>query len=298
MARVSRDAPPGPVRGRRRTRATTSSATKLRRGVDPGTLGDGAADDVGEHPCRFVAHGRKAHGREVVDGDDPGGVPGRWHHEVRPVDDIGRPGEPLDRGTGDAGPDPVERSSRHGPLDHPDAGRHQGGQEMATPPRHGEGGHVEIGPLPQGLEGAPTEHPDTGAHPEERRGVDGHREPVALLRITQRHPGSLAHRGSGPRSYGGPLAWLDDHRPRRRSGCGPPPARPRPCRHPGRGHSRGEHRRRHRPARPGHLPRPRHGDLHAGADERRRARLGPGRRDLDGDGSARTPRWRDLVPTR
>ena len=48
-----------------------------------------------------------------------------------------------------------------------------------------------------------------------------------------------------------------------------------------------QHRRRHRPARPRHLARPRHDHLHPRRGDRPRAGLGPARRDVAGDGGAR-----------
>ena len=62
---------------------------------------------------------------------------------------------------------------------------------------------------------------------------------------------------------------------------------------PARGHHRHrEHRRRHGPPRPAHLPRPGHRAVHPGRRHQPRHRVGPGRRDLAGDGVA-APTGRD-----
>ena len=63
-----------------------------------------------------------------------------------------------------------------------------------------------------------------------------------------------------------------------------------------RGHGGGQRRRRRTPARPADLPRPGQRHVHAGRRRRPRARLGPGRRDLGGQGGAgRVRRRADLV---
>ena len=101
------------------------------------------------------------------------------------------------------GPESVQGPGRHGPVDHPHMGGHERREQVTSSPGHGETGHVELGTQAQGPEGPEAEHADAGAEPEERRGVDGHPEPAAPQRITGRHPGSLAHRGSGPEPAAG-----------------------------------------------------------------------------------------------
>ena len=61
-----------------------------------------------------------------------------------------------------------------------------------------------------------------------------------------------------------------------------------------RGHGGGQRRRRRAHARPADLPRPGQRDVHAGRRGRPRARLGPGRRDLGGQGGA----GRSTAPSR
>jgi hypothetical protein len=68
---------------------------------------------------------------------------------------------------------------------------------MATTPGHGVGGHFKVGAGSEGLEDSVAVHTDAGADSEQRRGVDGHPEPVAPIGMTERHPGSLAHRAPG-----------------------------------------------------------------------------------------------------
>ena len=69
---------------------------ELRGRVDPGPLGHGPADEVGEAQRRGVAQLGKEHDGEVVDGDHPGRPGRRGDHEVGAVHHVAPADEPLD----------------------------------------------------------------------------------------------------------------------------------------------------------------------------------------------------------
>ena len=139
------------------------------------------------------------------------------------------PGEPLDGRDAAVGPGQVQRPGRHGPLAHLDAGGDERRQAAAPPPGHGEGGDVEVGHAAKGPQGTLAERPTPVRVPSSgvastatrRRSLSDRAAPA---------PGEPCTPGPGPRALSRPLAWRRDHRPRRRSGCRPPAARPGPRR--------------------------------------------------------------------
>ncbi len=262
-----------------------------------GACGHGPAHQAGETECGPIAQLGVAHGGEVVHRHDAGGPARGRDDEVGAVHHVDRPQEVLDSRDAAVGPGQVQRSGGHGPLAHVHAGGDERRQAPAPPPRHGEGVDVE-GAGRQGPQGTLAEAAHPGSRPEQRRGVDGHPQALALGWRCRRHRSSLSHPGAGAGGLSRPLAWRRDHRPRRRSGRRPPAARPGARGRARRRDRRGQHRGRHRPPRPAHQPRPRHRDLHPGGVNNDETRLGPGRGDLGRHGEPRAPRRRGVVPPR
>ena len=96
-----------------------------------------------------------------------------------------------------------------------------------------------------------------------------------------------------PRSRdGGVRMTVGRRRALRRRRRGPLPARARQVVEPAAGRGRRQHRRRHGAARPVDLARSRHDRLHARRSDRPERGLGPGRRDVAGDGGPRALRRR------
>jgi hypothetical protein len=167
------------------------------RRVDPRPLGDGPPDQGRELQGGRVAQLGVAHDGEIMDGHHPRRPAGRGDHEVRAVDDVPSPDEPLDGGQATVAPGGVERPCRHGPLVGRDAGGHQGGDSLAAAPADGKGRHVDAGQVRQPGERPDAERPHAGRPTEQGGGVEPDRQ-LALVGgggSLRRHARSLAHAG-------------------------------------------------------------------------------------------------------
>ncbi len=176
---------------------------ELRRGVDPGSVLYGPADELGEAQGRGVAQLRVEHDGQVVHRHHTGRPPGGRDHEVGSVHHVPGADEPLHRGLAGPRPGRVQRPGRHGPLPGRDPGRHQILELAPTAPADGEGRDLD-----RRFGREPGQGPEAeGAHPggpaEKGRGLDPDGQPVLVggSRSLRRHPGSLAHGGtrSAPR---------------------------------------------------------------------------------------------------
>ena len=128
---------------------------ELRVGVDPRPPAHSLFDQVGVSASGGPAPLREVKRAEVVDGDHRGGLPGRRHDEVRPVDQVDPAGVELDGWERPSGPRCVEHpggeaGARRAERLHPR--RKEARDPTAAPPADGECADLQVRPCRERLE--------------------------------------------------------------------------------------------------------------------------------------------------